>query len=281
VRLRATRAVIATLVVLLLVGGAIEWWLLSRPQSKEDVSPVLSGGELMRYVTYKRLCTTSRDCEWPLVCTKDERVQNRRCLTSECETDLQCEPGFACMAVRSAPVVRICKGVGVREEGERCSSDSPLKDESCRTGLLCVRGHCGRPCSAEDPAGCPPAHACVGSRNGAACVPRCTPESCPPGKQCIRFDDELAVCGTLVTTNCDQSPCPEDQVCDRATVGRKDQIAMRCLPPCGPKKACPTGSYCFGNVCQRLCSQSKECGPLEECVRFPALHLSICEFKRG
>src|SRR5689334_15489200 len=96
----APKAVVLALTFVLLVGGAVQWWILSHSRPKAEVVPVLSDGELLRYVTYRRLCRTSQECERPLVCTPDEREQNRLCLASECETDLQCPTGFLCRAAR-------------------------------------------------------------------------------------------------------------------------------------------------------------------------------------
>jgi hypothetical protein len=272
----APKAVVLALTFILLLGGAIQWWFLGHSRSEAGVSPMLSEGELMQYVTYKRVCRTSKDCEPPLVCIADERVQNYRCLTSECMTDTDCPSGFACRAASVHPIVRLCKTLGTRSEGERCGPDSPYKNQSCGPGLVCMRGDCGRFCRLGESGSCPRGFGCVDSPDGPACQSQCTRETCPPPKTCVRFDDELAVCGTLATSNCDETPCPAGQVCDRATQGMKDRLAMRCLPSCGPDKPCAPGSYCRGNMCMRLCEKDEECGALEQCVLTPSLNLSMC-----
>lgn len=273
---RATKAVVLSLLTVLLAGGAIQGWFWSRPHNEADVSPMLSSGELMSYVTYKRVCRTSKDCEPPLACTADERVQNYRCLTSECMTDADCPSGFACRAARARPVVRFCKTLGTRREGERCFPDSPYKDMSCGAGLKCMRGICGRVCRLGDPGSCPLGFGCVDTPDSPACVSQCSRETCPPPKTCLRFDDELRICGTLVTGNCNETPCPEGQVCDQSTIGMGDKLATKCLSSCAPDKPCPSGNYCFGNMCKQLCQKDEDCDPLEQCVLYPDLKLSVC-----
>lgn len=277
--LRPSRAVVVTLSFVFLVGGAVEWWHLRTARLPRGNNPILSGGELMKYITYKRVCRTDADCERPLSCVSDERVQNRRCLTSECETDLQCESGFVCRVVSDQPIVRICKATGSRKEGERCHPDAARRNESCGPGLLCLRHHCGRFCRLDDPKSCPRGTVCTGSRNGSACVPCCAPGTCPSEKQCIPLEEGLAVCGTVVTINCDLTPCPEGQLCDRSMVGMKDRVAMRCLPSCAPDKPCAAGSYCSDGRCVPTCQKDADCAPLEECAPIPDLRLSLCQFR--
>jgi hypothetical protein len=226
-------------------------------------------------------CRTDKDCEWPLNCTADERAQRYHCLASECETDLQCEPGHVCRAVDIERPVRLCKAIGVRKEGERCTPDSADRKHSCGSGLLCLRSYCGRPCRPEDPSSCQRGTACVDSLlNGHACVPRCSPGECPQGEECVRFDDELAVCGAVVTDNCDRNPCPPGQLCDRGLVGRDGRIAMRCSPTCGPDNPCPQGWSCFSKKCLQRCGQNEECRSMEECSLFPDMRSSFCVLRR-
>jgi hypothetical protein len=231
----------------------------------------------MGYATYKRACHTSKDCEPPLVCTYDERVQGRRCLSSECASNLECDEGFVCRAVRIAPVVRLCKSVGIRMEGERCEPEAEERKYSCGPGLLCLRGFCGRSCRPDDPTSCPHGTICANAAaDGHACLPRCSPGRCPEGQECVRFDEELIVCGKVVTENCQRVPCPDGQVCHPDLVGLKDRIAMRCLSTCAPDRPCPKGEYCLGTECLRHCTQNADCGPLEECSLFPDKHVSLC-----
>lgn len=123
---------------------------------------------------------------------------------------------------------------------------------------------------------CPPGTTCISTRDGPACVAHCTPETCPFPKTCLRFDDELRICGTLVTGNCNETPCPEGQVCDQSMIGMGDKLATKCLSACAPNKPCPSGSYCFGNMCKQICQKDEDCDSLEQCVLYPDLKLSVC-----
>ncbi len=240
---------------------------------------MLSGGELMRLPTYKRPCRVSQECESPLACIFDTRVSRFRCLASECDTALHCEPGFTCQVIRGYPVVRICKPVGARQEGERCNPDSSKKGDLCSSGLLCIRGTCSRPCEPGRPGVCLRGTKCVHSLGaGYTCVPQCSPGDCPPGKECIRFGDELSVCGVLVTANCDLAPCPEDHICDRDALSG-ERIAMQCLLMCSREKPCPEGHLCSYDRCRRICTKNEECSAQQECVLQPNLKAPVCEFR--
>lgn len=277
--IRPTQAVVISLVTILTVGGAIEggWLSYQLRRGRKPSAPVLTRGELLRYITFRRHCQDDKECEPPLACTADERVGGYFCLPSECETDLQCQPGFSCIRVRADPIVRLCLATGTRQEGERCQDVSPIAQESCAPGLTCMRGTCGRPCRPDDPASCPPGNACRDSgMDGYACQPNCAPGACPPGKTCVRFGAELAICGTLVSVNCDETPCGVNHICEKEMVGMKDKIAMRCVQTCAADSPCPEGYSCQSGRCLRLCQQDSDCGPHQECNLIFDLHLSFC-----
>src|SRR5512145_1871792 len=102
--LRPTLALVGSLAIILAVGGAIEGWWLSHQmkRGRKSSAPVLTRRDLSRLVTFKHPCDVDKEvCEDPLVCAFDDRRGGYLCLASECETDLQCEPGFSCIAVRS------------------------------------------------------------------------------------------------------------------------------------------------------------------------------------
>ncbi len=93
----------------------------------------------------------------------------------------------------------------------------------------------------------------------------------------MRFDDELALCGTPVGVNCDETPCGVDQFCDKEAVGMKDKIAMRCVHKCAADKPCPEGYSCGGGgECLRVCKKDSDCGPWEECDLLINLNASFC-----
>src|SRR5512140_3903873 len=102
--LRPTLAVVISVATILVVGGAIEGWRLSQQMTRRrrPSVPVLTREESRRYMTFRRPChdDDAKECESPFACTPDSRVGGYLCLPSECETDLQCQPGYSCIAVR-------------------------------------------------------------------------------------------------------------------------------------------------------------------------------------
>jgi hypothetical protein len=275
---RPTLTVLISVATILTVGGAIEGWRFSQRMARwrKPSAPVLTREELRRYVTFRRPCDEDKEeCEKPLACTPDARFAGYFCLPSECETDWQCQPGFSCTAVRSRPIVRLCYPTGTRQEGERCYDGSPHADESCAPGLICMRNTCGRRCQPDDPASCPRGTACRDSADGYACQPNCAPGDCPSVQRCVRIDDELALCGTPVGANCDESPCGVDQICEKS-IPLTDEIIMRCLQKCSEDKPCPEGYSCGGGQCDRLCKKDSDCGPWEACERIISLNASFC-----
>jgi hypothetical protein len=278
---RVTLLLTASMVLTFGVGGALEWWWIRvHHQTGVLSSPVLSAAELAKFSTFQHLCLRNEDCEPPLACVLDRRIDNRQCLASECETDLQCQPGFVCRAIRDrGPLVRLCVAEGTKKEGERCLAFPGLRKEGCQTGLLCNDGYCGRPCRLTDPLSCPTGYACRDDINGPSCVPSCVQNDCSQGKQCVRLDKEISVCATVVGDNCDTVPCPSGQECRREPQGWKGSVIMWCAIPCREGTAsCPAGSVCFEGECRHPCTfgQPETCGLHEICVVYPFAHFSAC-----
>lgn len=273
-------AVVLALGATAFIGGAVEWWLWARQASRADVNPVLSEGELMRLTTYKRVCRSSVECEWPLSCALDVKVDKLRCVASECETDLQCEEGFTCRAIHATkPRVRACMVIGTRQEGERCEGFPRRAHQGCAAGLVCAFGHCGRPCRLDKPSLCPAGTQCRDTDDGPACAPACRPGDCAEGRECIAFRDGIAACGVVVGQNCDRVPCPAGQECRRRMIGLRDRIAMGCETPCKSDSDCPSELHCFSKFCRRPCNvkDPSTCGPQEECMRYPAGPFEACQ----
>src|SRR5690349_11208352 len=98
------RPLIIVILLVASVGGAgstIRWWWWNRPGLRKDISPLLPERQRLRGDTARRPCLEAADCKWPFLCIQDERVHGSRCLASECQTDLQCDPGFACRAAKA------------------------------------------------------------------------------------------------------------------------------------------------------------------------------------
>ena len=271
--------VIALVLVLVCVGGAgsvLRWWW-SRPALRPDISPLLSEQQRLRGETALRPCREAADCKWPFVCVRDDRVNGSRCLASECQTDLQCAPGFVCRAVEAkGGYVRLCLDVGTVAEGEPCWELSSYKYENCIQGLNCNRGYCGRPCRIGSPAACPAGMACLDSVNGPSCVPACSDTSCSAGQECVRFGVDLSVCAVVIGQNCDRTPCPVGQQCKRFRMGLRRKIAMWCQLRCSEDSGCPAGQVCVYGGCARTCQSDHDCGQQEYCSAFQGSNVRTC-----
>lgn len=273
--------------LVLAIGGPLLWWRgTSRPVSTLAVRPMLKERQLLTMLTHKRKCRKQGDCEEPFSCVWDARVGTSRCLASECETDLQCEPGYTCTLFRpflEAPSVRLCQIQGTQKEGDRCEYFHLNEERGCRPGLICRASYCGRPCILEEPSTCPDGFVCFHGIDGPSCVPSCLRRPCPLERQCIRIEGEFAVCGIVLGQDCDKIPCPEGEEC-RREMGyrwRSEVVKMWCSRPCNEKEGrpCPAESLCFLGYCERPCDDRVPgaCGPGNRCARYPTENLSICE----
>jgi hypothetical protein len=203
----------------------------------------------------------------------------RRCLASDCETDLECEPGFACRVLSDDPLLRLCVLAGTRLEGEHCELFPVTRDESCEGGLRCVHGFCGRACALGVPTSCAEGFACVDNpREGPTCVPSCLHTGCPNGQRCFRIEGEHAVCGLLRGDDCEKTPCAPGEQCVSSVWGPTEYVWMRCVQPCDEDTPCPRSSLCLYGLCQRPCDPEGPniCGPTERCLRYPEDNMYLC-----
>lgn len=272
-------AIVVSFVVVIALGGAVEWWRWS-VSSQVGRARALTREELWKLPTFHRECDKAEDCMPPLSCIRDDRVNLLRCLGSECNTAGDCEPGFMCLEIGGlGPPIRQCVVEGTRGEGERCEY-FPLKPEQgCQPGLLCRRSFCGRPCRLGQPDACPEGHACLGNdRQMPACVPTCLKTGCPPGKRCFQIDGDFAACGELTGFDCETNRCPAGRECARNLVGMTDKVFHWCNMPCDETKPCPKGLLCFDDSCLKPCGPDRRdiCGPHEECAFYPQDRLWLC-----
>lgn len=194
--------------------------------------------------------------------------QTRRfeCMSSECEEDMHCFPGFVCGQVNAgatgASIIRRCVPVGLRQRGEHCDTLPISPAGSCQEGLVCLGGICGVPCRVEDPSSCPTGYSCEDSPNGAGCYPDCRQLGCPDGQRCKLFGDGDAQCLASVRGECPESPCAQGERCNsRAFRGHG---VFWCARPCNPLRAdsCPAGQVCgMGSATVSTCY--RQCDPRE------------------
>src|SRR5690348_122627 len=79
-------------------------WLLGtalRPELRagRPLVPMLDFSVRRRMATYGHGCALDSECEAPLRCVLDTRVDRSFCADSECMSDAQCEPGYVCRTV--------------------------------------------------------------------------------------------------------------------------------------------------------------------------------------
>lgn len=275
------------LTVVMLVGGPLMWWYgIPGRDDSPAVLPMLSDSQRQSVLTYKRRCEGQTDCEKPFACLWDARVSTWRCLASECETDLHCQPGYMCTRLdfSDVPSVRFCLVQGTRKEGERCEKFHLQESEGCQPGLICDSGHCGRPCRLQEPSTCLDGFVCQPALREAVCLPSCLQEGCPPGRECIRIKDEFSICAMVRGQDCRKAPCPAGEACRQVMGGSKhhDVVRMWCAAQCNEKggKPCPAGSVCSDGYCARVCDEKipGTCRPGERCTKVfgPAGPATIC-----
>lgn len=246
------------------------------------VSPILTLDERRALLTHERPCEKAADCEPPLGCLPFASG-SALCMSSDCQTDLQCSEGFTCKALRSrgqGPRVRLCVVQGLADEGEPCSSSFTFTREMlCRPGLLC-NSHCGRPCQLGEPGACPEGTVCLNGREGPSCMPTCDGRACAEGQECVPFTKGSSVCARIWGENCQRQGCPKGATCRVSYLpGRPGEVAMECTRRCGENHpSCPEGTVCEQKVCRRPCDakDAKACGPHERCSYFPGTPRWLC-----
>lgn len=276
-----------TLPLLLALGTALHPVRDSVPLGDGHVSPVLSWGELNKRLTYTQPCRSQRDCEPPLACLRINPQGPRYCVASECMTDLQCEAGFTCQALRAVddgPWVRSCVPIGQRQEGQPCLQGFGIKKNACAQGLLCT-GWCGRPCQLDAPESCPSGFYCAQGPDGPSCRPTCEGRTCPSGQQCVTYEGRTSVCAVVRGQNCQRHPCAEGQECKLYYPRIRDNgllMGMECVQPCEEGQAsCPEGLVCAHGACRRPCEPGAPatCGPDEVCTAVPGKP-GVCQLQR-
>jgi hypothetical protein len=267
-------------------------WGLLRPEVPEDspggvrMSPMLTGEQRMRLMTYGRHCGPGAECEPPLGCLFEVRYLRSYCTDSQCEKDEQCSEGQVCRSIATwggGPQVRVCVPVGPRQEGEGCVEIPRDKENACVAGLLCggQDGWCARPCRPGDTNGCPEGFFCADTIPQPVCLPTCETQGCPPGQQCIPFKEGSSTCAQVYGPNCLQTPCPVGSRCVvRTEPPHPGKVWMACVARCGEgHPPCQAGWVCDGWDCVQpcdpqgpeVCGEGYSCHRLEERMPFACL----------
>jgi hypothetical protein len=258
------------------------------PREDVKVLPVLSVEERQRLLTLERPCQRQEDCEPSLGCLQLRIGGPSLCMASECMTDLQCEEGYTCKAMRAldgGPWVRWCILEGRRKEGEPCVQGLGIRKKACERGLLCA-AWCGRPCELDTPGSCPEGFYCKeGGPDGPSCLPTCEGRACPAGQQCIQLEGRTSVCAVVRGRDCQQQPCPRGQECRLHFPRLREQglvMGMECVQPCTDGEApCSEGLVCVGSTCRRPCEPDVPgaCGPEETCTSGSAGGRPVCQLR--
>jgi hypothetical protein len=274
-------------VPLMLLGGAFIQGVQPLGPGSARVSPVLSGEDRAKRVTYGSHCRKATDCEAPLACLGDSRFGSLYCTDSRCMTDAQCPEDSVChplTTLEGSPLVRFCVPVGPRQEGEPCLELPSKRTSACGPGLLCGGkglGWCGRPCHKSEPTSCPEGFFCADVSPEPICLPSCEGRRCPEGQQCVLDDEGASACAVVYGTECQQSPCPDGQKC-RTLLSPENpgEAWMQCIHPCDPKNPmCPDGLVCARHRCQQPCEPWKPgtCGAGLRCEQRKPEAPWICE----
>lgn len=279
-RWRAVLGVLAgvLLPVPLVLVVLIAWREAWQVRTPMHVSPVLSREEQLQRVTYQRRCRESAECESPLGCLKNARLEEFLCTDSQCVTDAQCAEGKSCQVFiteGNGPRVRACVTQGVRREGEECWDLPAGREQACEPGLRCIEGWCGRPCRMDVAESCPEGFFCADDVTGPVCLPSCEGRGCPEGQQCVRFptrkvSQPVTACRVVYGPNCRQFPCAEGQRCIvNHAPDRPGEVWMACMQHCGKddEPACPDGLVCVRPYCRQPCEPGVPgaCGPAMKC----------------
>ena len=269
--------VLLPLPLVLLLGGLLRLHVPVESPSGERVSPMLTGEQRLRLVTYGRACGPGKECEQPLGCLFDVRYSRPYCSDSQCLMDEQCPEGQSCQRLATwgdGPLVRACVPMGPRQEGEGCVPLPRDKVSACAPGLLCGgrnEGWCGRPCRLEDSAGCPEGFFCAETLPQPLCLPTCETWVCPADQQCIRFDEGVSVCAQVYGPHCLDTPCADDRKCEvNYAPPYPGKVWMECVEPCGENlPPCGAGKVCDGWHCLTACDPQGPhvCGEGYHCSR--------------
>jgi hypothetical protein len=267
-------------------------WGVLRPEVPVDspaggrISPMLTGEQRLRLMTYGRHCGPGARCEPPLGCLFEVRYLRSYCTDSQCEKDEQCSEGQVCRTIATwggGPQVRVCVPAGPRQEGEACVDIPRDKENACVAGLLCggQDGWCARPCRLGDTSGCPEGFFCADTLPQPVCLPTCEVQGCPPGQQCIPFKEGSSKCAQVYGPNCLQTPCPTDSKCVvRIEPPLPGKVWMACIARCGEgHPPCQAGSVCDGWDCVQpcdpqgpeVCGEGYYCHRLEERMPYACL----------
>ncbi len=234
-------------------------------------------------------CRMDSDCPAGQGCVANRETRRMECLSSDCEEDAHCFPGFACRAANrgdSGPIIRRCTPEGVRGEGETCDPGYISRGGACREGLRCVSAVCTVPCRRNDPTSCPDGYTCREGVDGPGCVPDCRQLGCPNGQRCKHIRDSNHQCLVSVVGTCPETPCAEGELCvKRLPRGRG---AFWCARACNPifPDSCPSGYVCgmaspTTSACFRACDphdvsscdEGWTCGTVSEDMRLWGCHL--------
>lgn len=187
-------------------------------------------------------CVRHADCGEGRACAADLRTRAMVCVSSDCESDDECESG-RCLTVGYSTVTR-CRPLGEKELDDECSAR-----DGCVGGLVCAFGVCRPPCNLGDTC---TNGTCIASNEGLACVVPPTvdgvncssPDACPPGEECITQGF-----GHSWTGSCQKScPCPSDESC-----GSHGFTVGLCFRTCSPRNPWTCGD---GHVCSNLDDQA-------------------------
>ncbi len=224
------------------------------------ISPMLDIAQRTRLMTYGRNCNSSAECDPPLGCFYEYRYGHAYCTDSQCTTDAQCSEGQVCSKLATqdhGPLVRICTPAGVRQEGENCFRVPDDQRSACAVGLLCAGKDywCARPCHPGEPGECPEGFFCADTTPEPACLPTCEKQGCPAGEQCIQFREGASMCAHVYGTNCQQTPCAENNFCSPITnPAHPRKVWLRCIAECGKDHPpCPVGTVCDAYECLPTC----------------------------
>lgn len=250
------------------------------------ISPMLSVEERQKLLTFERPCHKSEECDPPLSCLDLSGGNQPFCVASECLTDLQCPEGFRCRVLepeKGEILLRYCVPTGSVPEGTLCVEAPANRQGACLPGFICS-GWCGRPCQLNEPLSCPQGSFCADSLNGPLCLPSCKEGTCSADQQCVRFNDTVSACATVVGENCQRTPCPNGRKCTYSYSPGKNRVEMECVIPCDEQTpSCPAETLCFSGACRHPCDHQSPtaCAPAERCVEYPVEKISLCEPRRG